>query len=153
MNVLTARVQWRVVEQAAGVQLQWQHCFVMLACRDCCHATGCSPAHLFKRRWAGSIGTPFGMPPAVTTRTADIRFVCLWLSLSLLKRLPCCCSLCLPLLQTFKDRLRLPSYGRGGPGSAAGSDAGSSLRSAPAGMGGSTPARSSSLWRWATGGR
>ncbi|WIA28019.1 hypothetical protein OEZ86_010606 [Tetradesmus obliquus] len=55
-------------------------------------------------------------------------------------------------LGSFKDRLRLPGFGRA-PGSTGGSDAGSSLRSAPAGMGSGSKSSRGGLWRWASGGR
>ncbi|WIA07948.1 hypothetical protein OEZ85_007424 [Tetradesmus obliquus] len=55
-------------------------------------------------------------------------------------------------LGSFKDRLRLPGFGRA-PGSTGGSDAGSSLRSAPAGIGSGSKSSRGGLWRWASGGR
>jgi hypothetical protein len=84
----------------------------------------------------------------VTTSTlqqASILFtLVVWLMVS--SAYGCC------LLQSFKDRLRLPGFGRG-PGSTGGSDAGSSLRSAPAGIGAGSKSSRGGLWRWASGGR
>lgn len=63
-----------------------------------------------------------------------------------------CAAAAAAVVQTFKDRLRVPGLVRAGS-ITVGSDAGSSMRSAPVGGVNNTPTKTGGLWRWATGGR
>lgn len=77
-----------------------------------------------------------------------VHALCCTLSLLLLLECPLPLSSSMSWLQSFKDRLQLPLAAAGLGLAPAGSDAGSSLRSAPT-VGGAS--RSGSIWRWATG--